>query len=152
MQLKAWKQHSLAFRVKTCRAMHFAWEFVWIFETGPSKGPRAIALGGTLGRPKNRGSEAIFIGFSCENLQSRAFRLGFCVFFWNAFREVNVAAAWEIMMFFIRTQSWSFQLEKCVKISHRAIPLEICVIFLNPSNGRVWTRLVWRESGVAELL
>ena len=47
----------------------------------PSQGPRATALGERPGRPQNRGSEAIFLGFSCEKLQSDAFRLGIRVIF-----------------------------------------------------------------------
>ena len=47
----------------------------------PSQGPRATALRGMPERPPNQGSEAIFLGFSCEKLQSDAFRLGIRVIF-----------------------------------------------------------------------
>ena len=42
----------------------------------PSQDPRATALRGMPERPQNQGSEARFLGFSCDKLERDAFRLG----------------------------------------------------------------------------
>ena len=65
----------------------------WLGGPRPSQGPRATALRGMPGWPQNRGSEAIFLGFSCDNLEGDAFRLGIRVILLCALGGVNVAAA-----------------------------------------------------------
>ena len=71
----------------------------------PSQGPRATALRGMPGRPPNQGSEAIFLGISCDKLEGDAFRLGIRVIFLCALGGVNVAAAQALVMIFYDRRS-----------------------------------------------
>ena len=118
----------------------------------PSQGSFLTAPRGRPGRDQNRWSEAISVGFSCKKLQGKAFRLDFCVFFLNQSWGVNVAAAWEIMMFFIHTRSWQFRWEKYSIFCDRANSLEIWMIFLTPLNRHVRTCSFGLDNRVAKLL
>ena len=67
---------------------------------GPPRPPRLLLPGGRPGRARGRYWQSEFMSETYDNSEGDAFGWEIRVVFGSALLEVNVAAAWEIVMFF----------------------------------------------------